>query len=190
MRPPANVPAPMAPPTVKVPRFTSWSPDPSGGDDANLRFWEVPRVGDIVHCRFPDFLAAVLEKHERKTRPALVTGVQEFANGKVSVNVAYGTSQIGAELRLGSILLPASDVKLGLAVDTRFDMRKMVSLPFDTEWFASNPEQRFGLHPKKGKLDLNNPEYRAALSTAVEDAKRLGSDLVDAGPNARAKAKP
>lgn len=176
--------------TPRLPRVTSWHPDTDSGDAATLRFWEAPRVGDVVHCRFPDFLRDVLETHERKTRPALVVGVQEFANGKVSVRVAYGTSQLGNCFQPGSVVLSADDAKLGLATDTRFDLRKVVSLPFDTEWFAANPEVRFGLHPKKGRLDLNNPVYRQALNVAVEDAKRLGSELVDAGTHARVRSGP
>lgn len=177
-------------PTPLLPRTTSWQPDPDNGDAPTLRFWEAPCLGDVVHCRFPDFLRDVLQCHERKTRPALVVGVQEFANGKVAVRVAYGTSQLGTSLIHGSVVLRAEDTKLGLSVDTRFDLRKVVHLPFDTEWFAVNPDLSHGLHPKKGRLDLKDPVYWHDFSVAIEDAKRLGSELVDSGAHARVRSMP
>lgn len=177
-------------PTPLLPRTTSWQPDTDGGDAPTLRFWEAPSLGDVVHCRFPDFLRDVLQSHERKTRPALVVGVQAYANGKVAVRVAYGTSQLGTSLIPGSVVLRAEDTKLGLAVDTRFDLRKVVHLPFDTEWFAANPEVSHGLHPKKGRLDLKDPVYWHEFSVALEDARRLGSELVDSGTHARVRSGP
>ncbi len=167
------------------PRLSSWRPKPE--DPQGLRYWEPPRMGDIVQCRFPDFLRGEFSiQTSVKIRPCMVVGVEEFASGQV----AYGSSQVQDHDRVdgvqpGEILIPAADTKTGLKSDTKFSMRKVLTLPFSTDHFAPAEGGRFGVYPKRGQVDLKKPEYRRALDSAIADFHLLGSALEETSQGVR-----
>lgn len=180
---PVATPAPAKQPDP--PRFSSWTPGPDDRED--LRFWASPRTGDIVETRFPDFLRDQFGiKSVVKTRPCLVVGVEEFANGQTVVKVAYGTShtedrrvqgQNVEGIQPGEMVVLADDKRTGLTSDTKFSLRKVLDLPFSTEFFSPCPSQRFGVYPKRGKVDLNDPAYRRSIDGAIREAREHGSLL-------------
>ena len=134
------------------------------------RYWSPPKPGDIVQCRFPEETFAVPGPKER---PALVAKV-ETRPGIVDVEVAYGTSQGIGDVRTGEFVVRKGDPDAGLQKDTKFDLCNIVALPFDTDWFVTDPARRFGEHPKRGRLNLDNAQNKKKLNAAVTEAKDAG----------------
>lgn len=116
------------------------------------RAFPLPAPGDIVYCRFPEALG----KPGPKPRPALVTGLAEFDDGIVGVVVAYGTSQKTDQLLAGEFLIAPSKGEAyraaGLSFPTKFDLRKLVALPYTDDWFRVPPVPLHGQTPKLGIL--------------------------------------
>ncbi len=117
--------------------------------------WPSPSPGDIVWCHFP-FLPAT--EPGPKPRPALVAGVRTFEDG-VTIQVAYGTTQRTASLRSGEFLIskdkhPVAFKQAGLAFDTKFDLKKIIELPWTDRYFKvpPTPNPAFGQTPKMGSL--------------------------------------
>lgn len=185
-----------------IPRFTLWRP---GADDPqDLRFWQAPRMGDIVSCRFPDFLRGALDMHtSSKIRPCMVVGAEEFLSGQVIVRVAYGSSQIrdrdevsqrGARhglqiegIQPGELFVRSDDTKTGLISDTKFCLRKIIELPFSSEHFPPADGLRFGIYPKRGRINQEDPAMQRSLTSAIAEAKSLGSALEDVHGQQRIK---
>ena len=132
-----------------------------------------PKAGDIVQCRFPE---GKVGTPSPKDRPALVIEVEEDSDGESAsiVRVAYGTSQDIAQRYPGEFTVRATDPKAGLDRDTKFDLGNTVRLPFDSEWFAPSPNRRFGNHPKRGVLNLQDDKLKRALQSAILEAKEAG----------------
>jgi mRNA-degrading endonuclease toxin of MazEF toxin-antitoxin module len=132
-----------------------------------------PKAGDIVQCRFPESKVGLPGP---KDRPALIVEVEEDPENKSAsiVLVAYGTSQDVDERYPGEITVRATDAKAGLNRDTKFDLANTVRLAFDAEWFAPSPNRRFGEHPKRGALNLQDLKLKRALQAAIVEAKRAG----------------
>jgi hypothetical protein len=132
-----------------------------------------PKAGDVVQCRFPE---GKVGTPGPKDRPALVIEVEEDLEAKSAsiVRVAYGTSQDIAQCYPGEFTVRATDPKAGLDRDTKFDLGNTVRLPFDSEWFAPSPNRRFGNHPKRGVLNLQDDKLKRALQSAILEAKEAG----------------
>ena len=114
--------------------------------------WPEPDAGDIVWCRFPDLIHA-----QPKPMPALVIDVQMDNADLIFVSVAYGTSQklnriYSGEFQITQIDNPAAYAMAGLSFDTKFDLRTILSLPFNQEWFSVPPHAPHGQNPKLGTL--------------------------------------
>jgi hypothetical protein len=107
-----------------------------------------------------------------KRRPALVTKVETYSGGIVDVEVAYGTSQGIDRVYPGELVMEKTDPDAGLRKDTKFDLRNIVRLPFNEDWFGPNPTERFGKHPKLGKVNLDNARNKRKLQAAVTEARR------------------
>lgn len=158
------------------------------------RYYSPPRAGDIVQCRFPQDR---LRQPGPKDRPALVIEVEEYAlpdgSKEIFVTVAYGTSEGVDERHPGEFTIASRDPHAGLALDTKFDLRNRVKLPFDDEWFAPSPNRRFGEHPKRGIVDTANQDVKRRLSSAIAEldrsARRKALDMTSRSPGGR-KAKP
>ena len=106
-------------------------------------------------------------------RPALVTKV-ETRDGAVDVEVAYGTSQGIDDVHAGELVVLKGDPDAGLQKNTKFDLCNIVSLPFNDDWFAPDQAERFGNHPKRGELNLENVQNKKRLHTAVTEAEHAG----------------
>lgn len=117
-----------------------------------MQRWPEPDAGDIVWCRFPDLIHA-----QPKPMPALVIDVQMDNADLIFVSVAYGTSQklnriYSGEFQITQIDNPAAYSMAGLSFDTKFDLRTILSLPFNQEWFSVPPHAPHGQNPKLGTL--------------------------------------
>ena len=115
--------------------------------------WPAPEPGDIVWCRFPE---RPRDKPGPKPRPALVLEVTQRTDG-IEVKVAYGTSQKLGRLQAGEFAIRKLDTAAayalaGLSFDTKFDLVKTLSLPWDDAFFAVPPDPRYGQIPKLGSL--------------------------------------
>jgi len=115
--------------------------------------WSPPEPGDIVWCRFPE---RVRDVPGPKPRPALVVTVTEHEDG-YAVKVAYGTSKKVNQLVSGEFAIRKLDslpayTLAGLSFDTKFNLREMVDLPWNHEFFGVPPHPSYGQTPKLGSL--------------------------------------
>ena len=114
------------------------------------KFFPAARPGDIVWCHFPQHK---ILKPGPKSRPGLVVKVGEIA-GEPAVAVAYGTGQNVGELHPGEFAIIRADREAfllgGLSFDTKFDLSRVVELPFSTQWFAVPPGAPHGQNPRWG----------------------------------------
>ena len=102
-----------------------------------------PKAGDIVQCRFP-------ESEGRDTWAEGQAGT--CRRGRRGPGGRIGLDRPGRLWNLagrraalpGEFTIRATDPKAGLGRDTKFDLGNTVRLPFDSEWFAPSPNQRFG----------------------------------------------
>jgi PemK-like, MazF-like toxin of type II toxin-antitoxin system len=136
--------------------------------------WPTPAPGDIVWCHFP-FLPATGTEIERgpKPRPALIVGVRTYENG-VTVQVAYATTRRTSSLRSGEFLIskdkhPVAFKQAGLAFDTKFDLNKVIELPWTDRYFKvpPMPNPAFGQTPKMGSLHASRIRALVAAHEAV-----------------------
>ena len=139
------------------------------------KYYSSAKAGDIVQCCFPQ---DKIRQPGPKERPALVIDVEEYelpdGSSETFVTVAYGTSEDVDNCHPGEVKIECSDPHAGLGLDTKFDIGNRVKLPFDDAWFAPSPNRRFGVHPKRGKLDLENNELKRRLSSAIAELKKAG----------------
>ena len=132
-----------------------------------MQWWPEPDAGDIVWCRFPDSIHA-----RPKPRPALVIDVQIDEAALFFVSVAFGTSQKLNRLYSGEFQITQKDnsaayALAGLSFNTKFDLRTILFLPFNQEWFAVPPHAPHGQNPKLGTL---HPSMVKVASTAYKAA--------------------
>jgi hypothetical protein len=139
------------------------------------KYYSSPKAGDIVQCRFPQ---DKIRQPGPKERPALVIDVEEYelpdGASEIIVTVAYGTSEGVDNCHPGELKIESSDPHAGLSLDTKFDIGNRVKLPFDDEWFAPSPNRRFGVHPKRGKFNLDDNNLKRRLSSAIAELKNAG----------------
>lgn len=128
-------------------------------------FSPLPAVGDIVWCRFP--YEPRLGEPGPKPRPALVVAI---APGRHVVEVAYGTSQKvhPPHVYPGEFVMDPADPGFGasgLSYRTKFNLKHLVKLPFDSDWFAVAPGDAINSPlPKIGVLHASY--YKAAAAAA------------------------
>ena len=132
--------------------------------------WQLPEPGDIVWCRAP---GRPRDIPVSKPRPALVVSVKEYADGAV-ISVTYGTSQKLDRMVTGEFALSQRENKTafelaGLSYDTKFDMRKILDLPWSEAFFAVPDNPKYGQMPKMGSL---HPSLVNAVKTAAKTAKK------------------
>lgn len=136
------------------------------------RFFPLPDAGDIVWCRFPHRGFAAPGP---KPRPALVVDVGDLRR-EPAVEVAYGTSQKGDRLYPGEFAIAPDDgdrfLIAGLDRPTKFDMRRLVFLPYCDEWFAIAPGAPHGQTPKLGILHPSMVRRAEAACRAATRARR------------------
>ena len=132
-------------------------------------WWPKPAAGDIVWCHFPHLPATVPGP---KPRPALVVRVFEDSNTRYRVLLAYGTSQKIRTLRAGEFAIAAHDRIAyhlsGLSFDTKFNMKEVVELAYNTTWFKVPPHAPCGQLPRMGMLHPSLVQRAAAAWNAVQ----------------------
>jgi hypothetical protein len=135
-----------------------------------MRWWPEPTAGDIVWCHFPDSI------HPKpKPRPGLITLTKEDDQGSIFVSVAYGTSQktdrlYSGEFRITKSEHPAAYASAGLSYDTKFNLSKMLELPYNDDYFSVPPLAPHGQTPKLGTLHPSMVRIAAAAFAAVRNA--------------------
>lgn len=134
-----------------------------------MRWWPEPTAGDIVWCHFPDDI------HPKpKPRPGLIIATKEDDEGNLFVSVAYGTSQktdrlCSGEFRIAKREHPAGYAAAGLSFDTKFDLGKVLDLPFNDTYFSVPPHAPFGQTPKLGTL---HPSMVRTAATAFAATRK------------------
>jgi hypothetical protein len=127
-----------------------------------MHWWPEPAAGDIVWCHFPNDI------HPKpKPRPGLLVETREDEAGRFFVTVAYGTSQktdrlYSGEFRIAKAEHPAAYASAGLSYDTKFDLGKVVELPFNDAYFSVPPHAPHGQIPKLGTLHPSMVRIAAA----------------------------
>lgn len=134
-------------------------------------WWNEPTAGEIVWCLLPD---NVTPKPKPKPRPALILAVFDDDDPEFSVQIAYGTSQRTTSLHQGEFAIlkarsPAAYEAAGLSFDTKFDLKNVVDLPFNSDWFSVPPAAPHGQNPKLGTLHPSLVYAAAAAHKAVHD---------------------
>jgi hypothetical protein len=132
--------------------------------------WPAPEPGDIVWCRFPE---RPRDKPGPKPRPALVLEVTERTDG-IEIKVAYGTNQKLDRMMAGEFAIRKLDNAVayelaGLSYDTKFDLSKTVSLPWNDMFFGVPHDPRYGQIPKLGSLHSGMMKI---VSAALRAARR------------------
>ncbi len=131
------------------------------------RWWAEPAAGEIVWCHFRDDI------HPRpKPLPTLVLVVFDDDAPQFTVRVACGTSQRTTRLHRGEFSIlhernPAAYAAAGLSYDTKFDLKQVLDLPYNTEWFSVPPAAPHGQTPKLGVL---HPSLVRAVQAAFRAA--------------------
>jgi len=129
----------------------------------------VPAPGDVVWCRFPEDEGI---RPSPKARPALILAVQDDVS-PVRVRVAYGTSRDTGELAPWEFRIGPEDgvafTASGLALATKFSMRKVVVLDYTDLWFSSAPGRPVGDTPRLGILHpAILPRARSAFEATLK----------------------
>ncbi len=132
-----------------------------------MRWWPEPTAGEIVWCHFPDNI------HPKpKPRPGLIISTKVDDEENFFVSVAYGTSQKTNRLYSGEFLISKRDhsaayVSAGLSYDTKFNLKRILELPFNDDYFSVPPLAPFGQIPKLGTLHPSMVKIAAAAFSAV-----------------------
>lgn len=137
-----------------------------------MHLWPEPAAGDIVWCHFPDHI-----NPRPKPRPGLILLTSLDSAGLVFVRVAYGTSQktdrlYAGEFRIAKHEHPAAYAAAGLSFDTKFNLGKVLELPFNSDYFSVPPHAPFGQVPQLGTLHPSMVRIAAAAFAAVKARSR------------------
>ena len=132
-----------------------------------MKAWAAPVAGDIVWCHFPDHV-----QPKPKPRPALILATIVDDEGVVFVKVAYGTSQKTKRLFAGEFIIakakhPAAYASAGLNFDTKFNLKAVCELPFNSTYFSVPPHAPHGQTPKLGVLHPSMVRVAASAYAAA-----------------------
>lgn len=134
-----------------------------------MRWWPEPTAGDIAWCHFPGHI------HPKpKARPGLITSTHVDDEGRVFVTVAYGTSQKTDRLYRGEFRITKSEhaaayAIAGLSYSIKFDLGKMIDLPYNADYFSVPPHAPYGQTPQLGTLHPSMVRVAAAAYAACEN---------------------
>ena len=134
-------------------------------------WWPAPEAGDIVWCHFPQDRGI---EPGPKPRPALVMKVFDNSAQQFAVLVAYGTSQKTDRLYRGEFRItksehPAAYASAGISYSTKFDLGKMIDLPYNADYFSVPPHAPYGQTPQLGTLHPSMVRVAAAAYAACEN---------------------
>jgi hypothetical protein len=93
------------------------------------------------------------------------------------VSVAYGTSQKTDRIFSGKFLItksehPAAYASAGLSHDTKFDLGKLLELPYNDDYFSVPPHAPHGQIPKLGSLHPSMVRIAAAAFAALDRVRK------------------
>jgi len=131
-----------------------------------MHWWPEPVAGDIAWCHFPDNM------HPKpKPRPGLITSTKQDDQNRIFVTVSYGTSQktdrlYKGEFRITKVEHPAAYASAGLSYDTKFDLCRLLDLPYNNDYFSVPPHAPYGQVPKLGTLHPSMVRIAAAAFAA------------------------
>jgi hypothetical protein len=132
-----------------------------------MRWWLEPTAGEIAWCHFPDHI------HPKpKPRPGLIISTKEDDEEQIFVTLAYGTSQKTHRLDRGEFRIskgehPAAYASAGLSYDTKFDLGKLLELPYNDAYFSVPPHAPQGQTPQLGILHPSMVRIAAAAFAAA-----------------------
>jgi hypothetical protein len=91
----------------------------------------------------------------------------------LAIIVAYGTSQGLNRLHAGEFAItkqgsPAAYSVAGLSFDTKFDLRQVIELPWNEDFFGVPPRAPHGQNPKLGSLHASMMRAAQAAFQAVQ----------------------
>jgi hypothetical protein len=111
--------------------------EPPGPEWTYHELGSLPRVLDIVWCRFPyDFDTL---QPGQKARPVLVRQrLIDIGTRRGALQIAYGTRNLKPEQRVLDLIItdPGTLDELGLSEATRFDLDHVITLPWCREFFG------------------------------------------------------
>ena len=127
----------------------------------------LPAPYDIVWCRFP--YVPNLGDPGPYARPALVKNAATLPDGTAQVEVVYGTTNLKlGRRRFDFVVSKASEMDAcGLYRATRFDLDKIIWLPWTTDWFEVLPDYN---SPVIGTLTPNGVKM---LHLTVDTKRKL-----------------
>ena len=132
----------------------------------------LPRGLDIVWCRFPEL---GVDGPGPKPRPALVRTVS-LTEGHVAgyVEVCYGTSRMNSDLHAHDLIIAnAAQLNLlGLPQATRFDIDKLVTLPWASEFFEPRPGSKTPIIGRLSDLEIAQLDTLKRIRAASARQKR------------------
>jgi hypothetical protein len=156
--------------------MSSRSTKPSQGRLGNWSHYPAsttPNRLDVVWCWFPETKEL---NPAPKPRPGLVRRVLKGPDGKIAVEVAYGTSNLKADRGLSHQLVLSHSLDLeeaGLRAPTRFDLVQTKLLPWCREFFGElrpGDGAIIGRLSANKRLDLN--EMAAALPAPAAEVRK------------------
>lgn len=136
--------------------------------------FSIPVAGDIVLAYFPERQTPY--EPGPKARPSLVLAVTEDDNGAPILHMIAGTSKKLDRLRAHEFIIKGSDMPYdgttsGLKVDTKFDMARLVQIPYNEKWLLGRMPTNQILHsisPIVGKINM---EERQQICLILDKVK-------------------
>lgn len=160
-------------PSHKNTQHTSKKPTPKKQNPFND--FPIPTSGDIVLCYYPEREDPT--QPGPKARPCIVLAETKDENGDSILHLVAGTSKkldrlFPHEIIVKSSDMPFDDATSGLRVDTKFDISRLVQVPYSEKWLMGRVSKNELITPVIGKL--NNSE-RMAICNILD---RVKSQLV------------
>jgi hypothetical protein len=136
----------------------------------------LPAPLDVVLCKFPEDLD--LQKPPLKTRPGLVIKTAYSDPGfEPEVRVVYGTSNLKMSKRRYDLIVMNNQemYEAGLSRATRFDLDKIVWMPWCSEFFIK-PDHPHYSSPVIGHLSDNSTRLLGHLMAERQRRQRPDDD--------------
>lgn len=130
-----------------------------------------PVAGDIVLCYYPEREDPT--KPGPKARPCIVLAETVGEDGKPVLHLVAGTSKKLDRLFPHEFIVKASDMPFddstsGLRVDTKFDMSRLIQVPYTEKWLMARVSQNSVMTPVLGRI---NTQERKAVCDILDRVK-------------------
>jgi hypothetical protein len=133
-----------------------------------------PVAGDIVLAYFPERQNPY--EPGPKARPSLVLAVTEDDNGNAILHMVAGTSKKLDFLRPHEFIIKGSDMPFdettsGLKVNTKFDMARLVQVPYNDKWLLGRMSSSITVNAISPILGKINMEERKNICLILDKVK-------------------